>query len=144
MPLGDNLRIELSVAITRGFQVYFSEVSAYGFRRATVPGVAASTAFARVFAVAELLFHLEFQEGFQGLFDQILEHVLAIHGTGSPASADLGYQCFLERFWVLVQRFGIQREAGVAGRLTLWRFFHGDPSFRFRTVTGWLHRIRLE
>jgi hypothetical protein len=89
LALGHNLGIEVPIAIPRRFDVHLTEITANGFRRGAVPGVAATAAFGAVLGVAQVLLHFHFQEGFHHLLHQVLNNGLGIEGLAPTPGADL-------------------------------------------------------
>jgi hypothetical protein len=134
--LGHDLGVEFAVAIARGVQIHFAEIPANGFGCRAVARVSAAPALGRIFAVADLLLQLQFQERLQGLFHEILEDVFRIHGLSAATGSDLIHEQLLECLRIGVEDFGVGHEAGIPGGFGRLRFFHGAFSFPFSDVTG--------
>lgn len=74
LSLGNDLRFEFTVAVPRCFDRYLAKVAPHGFGGRPVAGVAAAAALRRVRRIAQMFFHLQLEESFQGLFHQTLDN----------------------------------------------------------------------
>ena len=101
LTLGDDLGIELALAVAWGFDFHFSEIAAHGFGGGAVAGVAAAPALRRVMRIPEMLFHFQLEESFQSLFDQAIHNGFGIHRRSPSPGADLGHEEFLKSLRVL-------------------------------------------
>ena len=129
-PFGDHLRFKAGVAVVWRFDLNLAEIAAHRFAADTIARVPAVAPFGRLFGVANVLFHFQFQEGLQGILDQALDDVFAVHGGGAASGAQLVHQLFLE-FLAVARRFGRECLQGIG-----LRSGHRWVSFLYSAVSG--------
>jgi hypothetical protein len=140
LPFGDDLRIEVAVAVARRFDFHFPEIAAHGFGAAAVTGLAAAAAFGGVLRIPEMLLHFQFEECLQGLFDEPLHDRFGVHRRSSTLCPDLGHKEFLERLRILRQSGNVHCFCVFVHRAIPFLHFGFAPP-RFRPLAGVCRRF---